>query len=119
MEKNAGEGRKFHFMVAAEVLFQMPAGENTEEVVLSSATLNAMVTNDKDVFPARMLGRAQQAVQMQLFKKLGDDSTKANVVDVTILNVMNLGYMTDAEFQDAPAGTKQVEKKGAHLKAVH
>ncbi|MFP3556398.1 hypothetical protein SB861_37645 [Paraburkholderia sp. SIMBA_049] len=113
--QKAGD-RKFYFMVAATVLFNMP--EADDQVSVNTATLNAMLTHDKDVFPARMLGKAQQAVQMQLFKKLGEESTKANVLDVTILNVMNLGYMTDAEFQAVPEGTQQTEKKPGKLKVV-
>lgn len=99
-------GRKFHFMVACQVVF---AVQDAGETAMNTAFINGVLTNDKDVFPSRLLGKAQQIAQMHLFKRLGEDAAKVNVIDVVIMNVMNLGYMTEEEFQAAPEGTKQQE----------
>jgi hypothetical protein len=108
--------RKFHFMVAAQIVFNITL--DSGEQAVNTANINSVVTHDKDMVPARLLGKAQQAAQMQLFNKLGEEATKINVVDVVILNLMNLGYMTDEEFQATPDGTvkKEVSKPG--LKVV-
>jgi hypothetical protein len=109
-------GRKFYFMVAAEVVFQLPAGEN--EVALHTAKVNGVITHTKDQIPSNLLGQAQKVAQMQLFKKMGDDSVTANVLDVVILNVMQLGYMTEEEFQAVPEGVKQQEVAKTVLSVV-
>lgn len=109
-------GRKFHFMVAAELVFTLPAGEG--EVAINTARVNSVVTHDKDTVPTHLLGQAQKAVQMQLFKRLGDEAAKVTVVDVVIINLMNLGYMTDAEFNAVPEGKKLQEVAKAGLRVV-
>jgi hypothetical protein len=112
-------GRKFHFMVAAQIVFSMPADDGG--LAINTANINGVVTHDKDTIPTHLLGQAQKVAQMQLFKRLGDEATKVNVIDVVITNLMNLGYMTEAEFNAAPDGQKQQEipkAAAAHLRVV-
>jgi hypothetical protein len=104
--QSTATSRKFHFMVAAQILFTLKEGEQT---AINTATVNAVVTHDKDVVPARLLGKAQQAAQMQFIKKLGEEAPNVQVADVVVLNLMNLGYMSDDEFAAAPEGQKQQE----------
>jgi hypothetical protein len=102
--------KKFHFMIAAQVVFAVQA--EGSEPALNTAFINGVVTNDKDVFPSRLVGKAQQIAQMQLFKRLGDEAKNVNVLDVVIMSIMNLGYMTDGDFLAAPEGTAKKEKAG-------
>lgn len=97
-------------MISALVMFQFnPEIDSAKEVMINTANLNGIITHDKDLIPARLLGKAQTVVQMQLYKKLGEEASKVTVLDVTILNIMNLGYMTDEEFKATPEDTKQQE----------
>ena len=102
--------RKFFFMVAATIVFQVALDpKNPEATVTNSMPLNAVVTSPEDKLPSALIGRAQQAVQMQFIKKMGDEMPTVKIVDVVITNLMNLGYMTDAEFSAVPEGLKQTE----------
>lgn len=53
-------------------------------------------TPTKDI-PAHFIGRAQQALQMLLFRKLEDDNLV--VIDVVIGSISYLGHMTETEFK--------------------
>lgn len=118
MKQNSNPaGRKFHFMVAAEVIFSFPTEEN--EVAINTARINGVVTHDKDTIPTHLLGQAQKLAQMQLFKRLGDEAPSVNIVDVVIINLMNLGYMTEEEFNAAPEGQKRVEMPKAANSHLH
>lgn len=115
--QNQTPARKFYFLTACQVVFAVQ--NEGEEVQMSSAFINGVVTNDKDVFPSRLVGKAQQIAQMHLFKRLGQEASKnVNVVDVVVMSVTNLGYMTEEEFQAAPEGMKQQETKRPELSIV-
>jgi hypothetical protein len=106
--------RKFFFMVAATIVFQVQLEDgNPESTVMNSVAINGVVTHTEDKVPAKLLGKAQQVVQLQFAKKMGDDMPKVNVVDVVIMNLMNLGYMSDEEFNATPDGMKQQEAAAA------
>jgi hypothetical protein len=98
--KNAN--KKFFYLVAATVVFAVRLGKDK----MSEPTMmpiNTVVTGSEDRFPSAAINRAQQAVQLALFKRLGDDAQNVEVGDVVINNLMNLGYMTDEEFNVQPA----------------
>jgi hypothetical protein len=116
-QNTTSSDRKFFFMVAAQIVFSVKLDEaNPENVAMNAVSLNGVVTHSEDKVPAKLLGKAQQVVQLQFAKKMGDDMPKINVVDVVILNIMNLGYMTDEEFSATPDGTKQQEVAPAKTK---
>ena len=94
--------KQHYFLVAGQVVF------HTEDGNPGQVLLNALVTNDSKTFPVRMIGKAQQALQLHFFKKVGDG--KATVLDVPILNVSYLGLMTEKEFHATPEGTKLQER---------
>lgn len=93
--------KQHYFLISGRVIFQ--AGENTGDV-----TLNGIVVNDTRNFPARLIGKAQQVLQVLFFKKI--DPTGTNVIDVPINSVSYLGHMTEKEFHAAPEGMTLQEK---------
>jgi hypothetical protein len=103
--------KKFYFLVAAQIIFVIPDPEGKDDPNMSTAFINGVVTNDRDLFPSHLVGKAQQVAQMQFFKRLGDEAPKVQVIDVVIVNINNLGYMTEEEFTAAPAGMVKQEKK--------
>lgn len=116
-DQKASSDRKFFFMVACQVVFHVAATANEPEA-MNTAFINGVVTNDVDQFPSRLVGKAQQVAQMHFFKRLGDEAKNVNVVDVVIMGIMNLGFMTDEEFQAVPEGVRQQERKAPSLSVV-
>lgn len=95
--------KQHYFLVAGQVIFHTNEGEHGQIM------LNALVTNDARNFPARLIGRAQQALQMHFFKRM-PDPTKVTVDDVPIYSISHLGIMTEKDFHAAPEGMKLAEK---------
>lgn len=86
-----------YHLIAGEVVFNNPETQDTGVV-----RLNAIVQTKDGKFGTRQLGQAQQSLQMLFFKNIGDE--KLIVLDVVILSVSVLGYMTEEEFQSPPEG---------------
>jgi hypothetical protein len=87
--------KKLHyFLVCGQVVFHTKDGE-TGQVML-----NAVVTNDSRNVPARLIGKAQQALQLHFFKQLEDPTN--TVLDVVIHAFSHLGNMTEKEFHHRP-----------------
>jgi hypothetical protein len=96
--------KKMHFfMIAAELVFKIK-DPNGEEIGINTARFNAIITNDTANFPVRLIGKAQQTVQLHFHRKVGPDAP-VEVIDVVILNICPLGYMTDEEFHKIPPNT--------------
>lgn len=95
--------KKHYFLIAGTVYFE------AEEGPVSAISLNAISTSTTKNVPARMLGRAQQGLQVNLHKKI--DGVPVKIRDVVITNVCHLGHMTEEEFQKAPEGTELKEVK--------
>ena len=100
--------RHYH-MFAGEVLFEMKHGE---EVEVGSLRVNAMVTDHSKQIPVRLLGKAQQALQLRFVKQHinEEDLDKLRIIDCVILNISYLGFFTEEEFNQAPEGMKLQEK---------
>lgn len=97
------EAKQQHYhLVAGLVMFGNP---ETQEI--GSLTLNTVLRSDSQNVPVRQIGRAQQALQMVFRQKTGDETTQ--VVDVPILSISYLGYMSEEEFQAPPEGMTQQE----------
>lgn len=93
--------KKFFYMVAATIVFSVK-GEDGAKSMTQLVPINCMVVNEKDQFGAEQLAKAQTGAQMAFFKKLGDEASNVEVVDVVINTINNLGYMTDEEFHHRP-----------------
>jgi hypothetical protein len=100
--------KRFFFLVSATIVFHVKGVENAQP---SSVPLNATITGDKDQLPSAMIGKAQQAVQMQLLKKLGEEFQTIDIVDVVINNIVTLGFMTEDEFLAPPKVDESAAKK--------
>lgn len=86
--------KKNHFyLVAAMVTFNIEGEEGTR-----SHMLNTMIKTKDNFVSLENLGRAQQAVQMRLAGILGEDSAKSNVIDVVVMSVSYMGYMSEKDF---------------------
>ena len=94
--------KQHYYLVAGLVIFQTKDGEAGQIMT------NGIVVNDNKTFPARLIGKAQQILQMNFFKRLDDPST--TVVDVPIYSISYLGLMTEKEFDAAPEGMQLQER---------
>lgn len=94
--------KKFFYLVSATVVFGVRLDKDTVSEP-TTMPINTVVVGSEDRFPSAAIGRAQQAVQLALFKRLGDQAQNVEIADVVINNLMNLGYMTDEEFNVQPA----------------
>lgn len=91
---------QFHFwLVAGQVVFTNGSDE------IQSLPVTSTFATDKQELGIYQLGKAQQALQQEMFRKLGDtDVSQLTVVDVLLLALTHLGQMTPAQFTEMPAG---------------
>lgn len=92
-----------HYLIAGNVVID--AGEGSIQAVPT----NAMIVSETRELAAHQIGKAQQALQIQLSKKLDDAPVK--MVDVIITNLMYLGHMTSETFQARPQGVEVRERR--------
>lgn len=111
---------RHRFLVAGEIIFNQADSDTVHSV-----RLNAMIAHTDVNLPARLIGKAQQTLQMLLFKRMGESAEAAgiampqiNVHDVVILNISSLGWMSEEEFNAPPEGTVKQEKTKPSLKIV-
>lgn len=106
----AGPRKHFH-LIAAEILFRIKDTGQTSAVKLNSI----LAEPDRDV-PVRLLGKAQQAVQLRFYQNMGEAHESVEVVDVVILAVSYLGHMTEAAFHAQPGGGQLQPKTPANTR---
>ena len=94
------EAKQFYYLVVGNVIV------NTENGV-QGIPQNAMIITDNTNIGVHQLGKAQQALQVTLFKKLGEN---LEVIDVIVTNLVLLGEMTEAEFNARPEGLAVQER---------
>lgn len=111
---------RHRFLVAGEIIFNQADSDVTHSV-----RLNAMVAHTDVNLPARLIGKAQQTLQVLLFKRMGESAEAAgiampqiNVHDVVILNISSLGWMSEEDFNAPPEGTVKQTKNKPSLKIV-
>lgn len=92
--------REQYNMVAGEVVFKM----NEPDAHMNALRLNCVVKTPDSRIAVKELARAQQALQMQFFQRMG--TTELTVLDVVILAIMPLGWFTEEEFNATPAGSQ-------------
>lgn len=101
MNKETIQGQKqYHWLVAGNVVIETDGN-------VQAIPQNGMIITDDMTVGVHQLGKAQQALQMTLFKKLGEP---AHVVDVIITNLVCLGHMTTEEFNRQPEGIAVQER---------
>ena len=91
MTTTGGKGVPAHFFLAcAEITFVNGAKET------GITRLNTVIRSPKKAVGVLLMGRAQQAVQLQLINNLDDPTTEA--LNIVFISISYLGNMTDEEF---------------------
>lgn len=90
----------YYSLITAEIQFNLP-----NDPTVHTGRLNGVLADIHPEITAKLIGKAQQIVQLQFHKRMdGQDPT---VLDVVLLNLTPLGRMTESEFQ----GTAPKEDK--------
>lgn len=87
--------RRHHWLFGAKVSFTLPDSDGAV-----SLDVDTIITNTKKMVTGNMIGEAQQAVQMQVFEKVGDPGLRFANVGTTCVDY--LGEMSREEFYTAP-----------------
>lgn len=90
---------KFHWLISAQLVFAPVKQEEVSPDNMANATMNTVVRTDKAFMTMKDLARAQQQLQMNLHTKIGEGNP-FTVFDVVIISSSNIGYMSEAEFQN-------------------
>lgn len=81
-----------YYLVAAKVIFT-PQNQVSAEV--EALDVNTTIVVDENRIRAKDIGKAQQAAQVTVFKRIG---VEIEVVDVFIASISYLGRMTQEQF---------------------
>lgn len=112
MNENA---KMHHHLIAGEIVFKQKDHDN-----IHSVRVNGVLVDPDRQIPVRLLGKAQQILQLNFHQRMQDDGIE--VLDVVLTNFIHLGEFTQEEFHAVPEGTKLQEKQPAqqerHLHAV-
>lgn len=103
--------RHHHFMILGEVVFRSKGQEE-----ISSVRQNGVLITDSMSLPVRVIGKAQQVIQLGFHQRMQDPDIE--VLDVVLFNFTYLGEMTQEEFHAAPEGTKLQERSTASVTPV-
>lgn len=96
--------QKMHYhMICGEIIFKDASSE-----IPSAVRCNGVLVDPEKNIPVRLLGKAQQILQLQFHQKM--DGLVVTVVDVVLMNFMYLGFMTEEQFRKTPEGMKVQEK---------
>lgn len=113
MNPTENQEHKYHHLIAGQILLSV--GEEG----MNSAFLNAIITTKEPVIGAHDIGRAQQTLQMLFFKKVPpQDHENIKIIDVVVMGISSLGYMTDERFLQKPDNVEVQERAKAALKLV-
>lgn len=93
--------KRHYFLVAGLLLVELPNPENPEETALVEPKHNAVVYSEKNLIDLNLLAKAQEALQMIFHQRSGGDNS-AMIRDVTVLNIIYMGHMTEEEFNYRP-----------------
>lgn len=100
MTEQQEDTRHFYWLVCGNVIVQTENGG----VPLMQ---NAVLATDDGVINVFQIGKAQQALQETLARKMGGELQP--VIDVIIVGFSPLGLMTEAEFHAQPEGMQLQE----------
>ncbi|WP_244832386.1 hypothetical protein [Caballeronia sp. TF1N1] len=108
MKATVQNGKRFHFLVAAEITFVVLDEKNQPLGDPTFARVNGRITAKEDRIGVAQLSRANTEVQMVLKSKMGDEAfAQIQIIDVVFQNFMLLGFMTEEEFQKRPLASKK------------
>lgn len=114
MSDSPNQKEKFHHLITGQILLTQG-----EDAGLSNVFLNAVLTTKECVVGAHDIGRAQQILQMLFFKKVpAEDQQGIKIIDVVIMGIHTLGYMSDERFLQKPDNVEVQERAKTALKIV-
>ena len=90
-------GQKAHFFLACCEITFIDGEQNT-----GITRLNSVIRSESQTVGVLLMGRAQQAAQMQLIKNMNDSSIQA--LNVTFTSISYLGFQSDEEFHKTDEG---------------
>lgn len=88
-----------YYLVAANIVYSLDGQDSLSMMPINSAVWSE---NADRLIRLRLIGKAQQAVQMAFMKKINDINVQ--IRDVVITNMIFLGNMTEDQFNEAPPG---------------
>lgn len=94
--------RKHYNMIVGEIVFK---GGNDDNV--NAIRVNGVMLDDSRDIPVKLLGKAQQILQLNFHQRMQDENVV--VLDVVLINFLYLGHMTQEEFNQVPEGTQLQE----------
>ena len=90
--------KSHYYLTAGEIIIGHKANPDAPVATISNVRLNALVRTQEAGINAPLMGKAQQALQLQFFKN-EELSPDMEVVDVVLLSFIYCGYQTEEEFQ--------------------
>lgn len=100
-----------HHLIHGEIVFK-----HKDYDQIHSTRVNGILVDTQQNIPARLLGKAQQILQLNFHQRMQDESIQ--VLDVILADFSYLGLMTQEEFQAAPQGTTLQPKAQAPVIAA-
>lgn len=91
-----------YHMISGEIVFRTKGDEQ-----INAMRMNGILKDQERDIPVRLLGKAQQVLQLNFHQRMQDQNLE--VIDVVLMNFMYLGLFTEEEFHRAPEGTKLQE----------
>ena len=89
--------QKHYFLIAGNVVYKVDGGAKGSNP-MGIITLNGIITSDTQVLGVSALNEAQQVLQHHFRVKTEDNTIE--IADVIILNVVYLGFQSEAEFNN-------------------
>lgn len=109
-EANVEPTRQSFYLVAGKIIF---AHKDDKEQRPNGVDVNAVVISKDGRFAVPQLAQAQGALQQGFFNRVGGEAV--NVLDVTIQNLIPLGWFTNDEFNQAlPPSVEVVQTVNAN-----
>lgn len=96
-----------HHLISGEIVFVHQDAPDQP----SAIRLNGVLIDKSRDLPTRLLGKAQQILQLNFHNRTQDEKVK--VVDVILMGFSYLGEFTQEEFQAPPEGMKLQERAEA------
>lgn len=93
-----------YILIVGEIVFR----PKEQPEMVNAVRVNGVMISDNGTLGVYAMGKAQQVLQANFFKKLGNPDVE--VVDVVLMNFVRLGRMTSEEFQRMPEGLKFQER---------
>lgn len=100
----------YYTLITAEILFTLASQDPfqidppEEEPAIRTTKINGVLSDPNPEITAALIGKAQQIVQLQFHKRMQGE--KPQVLDVVLLSLSPLGYMTEDQFQDTSKAAK-------------